>query len=51
MVLGEFSLEFMALVAKGVLIEKVKRRAKFPSQVHNITATDAEMAVAIYFGS
>jgi hypothetical protein len=47
----ELVFKFMALMAEGGLIEKIERRAEFFSQVNNIAAANAEMALLTYLSS
>jgi len=47
----EHVFEFTALMAEGGLIKKIERRAEFVSQVNNIAAADAEMALLTYLSS
>jgi hypothetical protein len=46
----ELLFKFTALMAEGGLIEKIERCAEFLSQVHNIAAADAEMALLTHLG-
>jgi hypothetical protein len=51
MIFTELVFKFTALIAEGGLIEKIERRAEFVSQVNNIAAADAEMALLTYLSS
>jgi hypothetical protein len=42
---GELILEFTTSLAKGEFIEEIERGAEFVSQVNNIAAADAQMAL------
>jgi len=50
-ILTELFFKFTALMAEGEFIKEVERRAELLSQVNNIAAADAEMALLIYLSS